>query len=196
MLLSADFAPVANVPSALMLSLMIASMISGVTAPKTKKVKTPQVSALTSTSSIDVVQSTSEAASTSTSSIDVVQSTSEAASTSTSSMDVVESTSEAAPTSISSIDVVQSTARTSSVTCTSDCCRVTYIWQEMGKYTTVAATSATACCYYLGSTTQTSGIPGVYCTSDGTVTKLDWYGKGLTGLIPSTIGNLVNLNYL
>jgi hypothetical protein len=107
MLLSVDFAQVANAPSALMLTLMIASMISGVTAPKTKKDET-------------------------------------------------------------------------SDTCTSDCCRVIYIWKKMGKSISVDPTSATACCYYLVSisqnffTTQTSGIWGVTCTSDGTVFRINW----------------------
>jgi hypothetical protein len=147
MLLSVDFAPVANARSALMLTLMIASMISGVTAPKAKNTPTTtsQDSALTITSSIDVVQSTSE---------------------------------------------------NSSVTCTSDCCRVTYIWQKMGKTTTVDPTSATACCYYLGSKTQSSGIPGVNCTSKGTVTMINWNRQGLSGPIPPEIGNLVNLTNL
>jgi hypothetical protein len=57
-------------------------------------------------------------------------------------------------------------------------------------------TSATACCYTLGSTTQTSGILGVTCTSDGTVTKIYWSSKSLTGSIPPEIGNLVNLTNL
>jgi hypothetical protein len=66
----------------------------------------------------------------------------------------------------------------------------------MGKSTTVDHTSATACCYTLGSTTQTSGIPGVTCTSTGTVTKIKWNFKGLTGSIPPEIGNLTNLQYM
>jgi hypothetical protein len=82
------------------------------------------------------------------------------------------------------------------VTCKSDCCRVIYIWQEMGQNTTVDPTSATACCYYLGSTTQSSGIPGVTCTSDGTVTQIHWLRKRLTGTIPAEIGNLRNLESL
>jgi hypothetical protein len=66
----------------------------------------------------------------------------------------------------------------------------------MGKTTSVSSTSATACCYTLGSTTQTSGIPGVTCTSDGTVTFIDWTNRGLTGSIPSEIGNLTSLQWL
>jgi hypothetical protein len=134
MLLSVDFAQVVNAPSALMLTLMIASMISGVT-------------------SVNVMST--------------------------------------------AIGVkVESTAITSDVTCTSDCCRVIYIWQKMGQKTTVDPTNSTACCYYLGSTNQTSGIPGVNCTSKGTVTKIDWSNKGLTGPIPPEIGNLVNIEEL
>jgi hypothetical protein len=66
----------------------------------------------------------------------------------------------------------------------------------MGKSTSVSSTNSKACCYYLGSTTQTSGIPGVTCTSDGTVTNIYWYNKGLTGSIPAEIGNLTNLQWL
>jgi len=74
------------------------------------------------------------------------------------------------------------------------CCSVVRSWKLMGKTTpSVDPTSATACCYTLGSTTQTSGIPGVTCTSDGTVTFIDWTNRGLTGSIPSEIGNLTSL---
>jgi hypothetical protein len=144
MLLSDNSLSIIKSPSAMMLSLAIASMISGVTAPKAKNTPT----------------TTSQ---------------------------------ESAPTSISSIDIVQSTSEDSSVTCTSDCCRVIYIWKKMGKHSTVDHTSATACCFTLGSTTQTSGITGVTCNSDGTVIKIDWIEIGLTGSIPPEIGNLVNL---
>jgi hypothetical protein len=70
----------------------------------------------------------------------------------------------------------------------------------MGKTTpSVDPTSSTACCYYLGSTTQTSGIPGVNCTTMGTmttVTEINWGNRSLTGSLPSEIGNLVNLKNL
>ena len=84
-------------------------------------------------------------------------------------------------------------------TCTStspQCCWVKRSWELMGKTTSVSSTSATACCYYVGSTTQTSGIPGIYCTSDGIVTEIEWYGQSLRNSIPSSIGKLVNLQSL
>jgi hypothetical protein len=67
----------------------------------------------------------------------------------------------------------------------------------MGKTTpSVDPTSSTGCCSYLGSTTQSSGIPGVTCSSTGTVTtvtKIEWNSQSLTGPIPFEIGNLANL---
>jgi hypothetical protein len=66
----------------------------------------------------------------------------------------------------------------------------------MGKTTLVDHTNATACCKTLGSTTQTSGITGVTCTSTGQVTKISWPFAGLSGSIPPEIGNLVNLEGL
>jgi len=90
-------------------------------------------------------------------------------------------------------------AKAQAVTCDSSspqCCWVVRIWQLMGKTTSVSITNATACCYALGSTTQTLGIPGVTCTSDGTVTKIYWSSKVLTGSIPPEIGNLMNLTNL
>jgi hypothetical protein len=87
------------------------------------------------------------------------------------------------------------------ITCTStsnQCCWVRRFWESM-KGVTFSNTGATACCYYLGSTTQTSGIPGVNCTTMGTVTtvtQLLWDNKGLTGTIPPEIGNFVNLTLL
>jgi len=85
------------------------------------------------------------------------------------------------------------------VSCSStspQCCWVVRIWQLMGQTTSVSSTSSTACCYYIGSKTKTSGIPGVSCTSTGNVTELNWWMTGLSGPIPADIGNLVNLNYL
>ena len=90
-------------------------------------------------------------------------------------------------------------AQTSSTICTSTspgCCWVKRSWQLMGKTTSVSSTSATGCCYYLGSTTQTSGIPGIYCTSDGIVTEIRWNGQSLQGSIPAELSNLVNLTRL
>jgi hypothetical protein len=92
-----------------------------------------------------------------------------------------------------------SPAKGETVTCDSSspqCCTLTYIWREMGKFTAVDPTNATACCRILGSTTQTSGIPGVTCTSAGTVTQINWQKKGLKGSIPDEIGNLVDLTQL
>jgi hypothetical protein len=66
----------------------------------------------------------------------------------------------------------------------------------MGKTTTVSSTNSTACCYTLGSTTQTLGIPQVTCSSTGQVTKIEWNNQSLTGPIPLEIGNLVNLQSL
>jgi hypothetical protein len=101
------------------------------------------------------------------------------------------------------------------VTCTSSstqCCTMKRIWQRMGKTTLVDHTDATACCSYFLTTIpeswtwfplytnisneQLSGIPGVYCTSDGKVIGIRWGSQGLVGSIPPEIGNLVNLKYL
>jgi len=92
--------------------------------------------------------------------------------------------------------VMISPAQAQAVSCDSSspqCCSMKRIWELMGQTTLVDHTNATACCYYLDSTTQTSGIPGVTCTSDGTVTMIDWNGQTLTGTIPSEIGNLTSL---
>jgi hypothetical protein len=172
------------------------------------------VSALTSTSSIDVFKIAAEAAPTSTSSISEFKSTTEAASTSTSSMDRVRSTVEATLTITSSVDVVKSTTEATSTgtsstdllvmpvaeaqdaTCTHDCCTVAKI---VGKYLRTSFPhfeTVFGCCQYIGSVKQPSGIQGVTCTSDGTVTKIDWSGQQLKGSIPPEIGNLVNLTYL
>jgi hypothetical protein len=119
MLLSADFTPVANVRSAMMLSLTIASLISPAEAAVSCTTSSPQ------------------------------------------------------------------------------CCWVRRIWELMGKTTSVSITSSTACCYYIGSPTPiTSGIPGVNCTSAGTVWLIDWNSKTLINNIPTDIGKLVNLSYL
>ena len=92
-----------------------------------------------------------------------------------------------------------SPAEAQAVTCTTSspqCCWVVRIWTLMGKTTLVDHTNATACCKTLGSTTQTSGITGVTCTSTGQVTKISWPFAGLSGSIPPEIGNLVNLEGL
>jgi hypothetical protein len=66
----------------------------------------------------------------------------------------------------------------------------------MGKTTLVSTTSATACCSYLGVTLQTSGIPGVSCTSIGSVTGINWGSSSLIGSITEDFENLKNLKIL
>ncbi len=81
-------------------------------------------------------------------------------------------------------------AQTSSTICTSSspqCCWVVESLKKMGKTTSLDPTSSTACCEYLGSTTQTSGIPGVKCTSTGIVTWIGWLSKSLQGSIPAEL---------
>ena len=95
-------------------------------------------------------------------------------------------------------------AQTSSTICSStspQCCWVKRSWQLMGKTTSVSSTSSTACCYYLVSstgttTTQTSGIPGVNCTSTGKVTEIKWNGQGLKYSFPTELSKLVDLTKL
>ena len=90
-------------------------------------------------------------------------------------------------------------AQTSSTTCTfssPQCCWVKRSWQLMGRPTSVSPLSATACCKMLGSTTQSSAIPGVHCTSTGNVTRIDWDNRGLKHSIPAELSNLVNLQFL
>ena len=78
-----------------------------------------------------------------------------------------------------------------------ECCWVKRSFQLMGKTTSVNATSASDCCNFLGQKTQTSGIPGVYCTSTGKVIVIDWKSKELKGAIPfGSLVNLPNLNKL
>ena len=73
------------------------------------------------------------------------------------------------------------------------CCWVKRSWELMGQSTSVSFTNATACCQNLGDSTQTSGIPGVTCTSTGNVTEINWFFKSLKHSIPSELGNLGNL---
>jgi len=89
-----------------------------------------------------------------------------------------------------------STVPTSSTICGStspQCCWVKRIYELMGQTTRASATSATDCCINLP---QTRGIQGVYCTSTGSVYRIDWYAKSLYGSIPSEIGNLKDLVWL
>ena len=90
-------------------------------------------------------------------------------------------------------------AQTSSTACIStspQCCWVIRSWELMGKTTSVSSTNATACCNDLGSTTQTTGISGVTCTSTGIVTKINWGFESLQGSIPFELSKLVNLQTL
>jgi hypothetical protein len=92
-------------------------------------------------------------------------------------------------------------SQTSSTTCSStspQCCWVKRSWELMGKTTSVSSTSATAYCNYVVSstgttTTQSSGIPGVYCTSTGIVTEIRWGSQSLRNSIPSSLANLRSL---
>jgi len=77
------------------------------------------------------------------------------------------------------------------------CDWVVAIWQKMGgKTIQVDSLEKTACCYYIGSEIQTSGIPGVRCGRDGTVVEIVWRNKGLTGPIPRETAKLVDLKVL
>jgi hypothetical protein len=90
-------------------------------------------------------------------------------------------------------------SQTSSTTCTStspQCCWVKRSWELMGKTTSVSSTSATACCNYVVSKTQRSGIPGVRCTSTGIVTEINWWDLGLVNSIPAELFSLTNLTVL
>ena len=79
----------------------------------------------------------------------------------------------------------------------SDCEIVVDLWTiYWNKTTTVNGTHPTDCCEYVGSDEQTSGISGVFCTSDGKVTKIEWAYMSLKGSIPPEIGNLKNLQEL
>ena len=66
------------------------------------------------------------------------------------------------------------------------CCWVVRSWQLMGMTTTVSSTSSTACC----------SMTGVTCDSTNKVTMLYWNATGLKNSIPSSIGNLINLQIL
>ena len=96
-------------------------------------------------------------------------------------------------------------AQTSSTICDSsspECCWVVLSWQKMGKtyQSSVSSPSRTACCNTIvssnGKTTQNIGIPGVTCTSAGIVTEINWMSQGLNGSIPTSLGNLPNLQSL
>jgi hypothetical protein len=93
------------------------------------------------------------------------------------------------------------TAATTTAATTAECFWVVESWKKMGRTTSVDPTNATACCNYVVSsngttTTQNSGIPGVTCTSDGIVTKINWWDLGLVHSIPAELGSLKSLTYL
>ena len=95
-------------------------------------------------------------------------------------------------TSITTCGCSSSCARTVPVTCTStsaDCCWVIKNWLLMGKTTTVshtkAHTNATAC----------GSMTGVTFSGSSAI-KIDWNGKSLTGSIPTSFGNLNDLQEL
>ena len=66
-----------------------------------------------------------------------------------------------------------------------DCETVVSLWTNWGKTTTVDPNDPTACC----------SMTGVTCDGEK-VTAIDWSSQGLSGSIPSAIGNLVNLQFL
>ena len=103
---------------------------------------------------------------------------------------------ERAPPGIICDTVATTTAATTCTSASPECCWVVENWKKMGKTTSVDPTSATACCNYLGLTTQTSGIPGVTCTSTGIVTEINWASQSLKDSIPSSLTNLKNLQVL
>jgi hypothetical protein len=63
-----------------------------------------------------------------------------------------------------------------------DCETVVSLWTSFGKTTTVDPNDPTACC----------SMEGVTCDGEK-VTQINWSSQGLSGTIPSTIGDLVNL---
>jgi hypothetical protein len=77
-----------------------------------------------------------------------------------------------------------------------DCATVIDLWTHWGQTTTVDRNSPTACCSILEARVQRTGIEGVTCLSDGSVTHISWYSQSLSGSIPDSIGNLKNLEGL
>jgi hypothetical protein len=92
-----------------------------------------------------------------------------------------------------------SSCTSQATTCNSSspqCCWVKRIYQLMGKTTSFFSDTAAACCSYLDSAPQFSGIPGVNCTSIGNVTGINWGSSSLIGSIPEDFENLKNLQIL
>jgi len=77
-----------------------------------------------------------------------------------------------------------------------DCTIIVDLWTNWGKNTTVDRTHPTACCKYFDSYIQSPNIEGVFCTSDGNVTAIQWQSLSLSGPIPDSIGNLTSLEFL
>lgn len=160
MLLSVDSIRKIKAHSAMIFTLGIASIISGVTSKKLKK----------------DITTTSEAP----------------APTSTSFKDVVKSIAEDTPNGASSTNINPVAAQ--DVTCTYDCCTVaTILGVSSPDYRTVKG-----CCSYIDSKYQSSGLPGVFCTSEGAVTRILWRPPYLKfrGSIHPEIGNLIHLTEL
>jgi hypothetical protein len=83
----------------------------------------------------------------------------------------------------------------------SDCEIVVDIWKNhFNKDTDVDPSNPSGCCQLIDNEFQSSsGINGVYCKShEGTanVTQIYWSSQSLSGPIPASIGNLVNLEVL
>jgi hypothetical protein len=83
----------------------------------------------------------------------------------------------------------------------SDCEIVVDIWKNHFKQSTlVVETDPFYCCKFIDDEFQpSSGINGVHCITHGgaaNVTRLFWSSQSLSGSIPDSIGDLVNLQKL
>jgi hypothetical protein len=82
----------------------------------------------------------------------------------------------------------------------SDCEIVVDLWKNhFNKDTDVDPSNPFGCCSVLDSVQQTSGIKYVRCITQGDTAKviaLDWHSKSLSGTIPESFGDLVNLERL
>jgi hypothetical protein len=96
--------------------------------------------------------------------------------------------------SASTLHASEGAVNTSSIE--NQCDEVVDAWKAFGKETALDPNDPIACCYKLGNQVQSSGIPGVDCTSYGLVTRIDWNNRNLTGEVPDYISFLHNLIYL